>query len=48
MIAPRSAASAPPTSMPTHGVSPSSIDSIVAVYPPTPTNAAWPAESWPA
>ncbi len=31
MIAPSSAASAPPTSMPSHGVSPVSIDSIAAV-----------------
>ena len=48
MTAPSAAASTPPTSIPIQGESPQCIESSVVAYPPTPTKAAWPAESWPA
>ena len=47
MIAPSPAASTPPTSIPIQGESPQCIESSVVAYAPTPTKAAWPAESWP-
>ncbi len=48
MTPPSAAASTPPASIPIQGETPQCIESSVVAYPPTPTKAAWPAESWPA
>ena len=48
MTNPKAVARAAPTSSPIHGDSPHRVPSSAAEYAPSPKNAAWPSDTWPA